>query len=180
VQRFRAERDQYAPGCAGTWRVEGVASMINLFIDSNVFLSFYHLTNEDLEELRKIIALIDTKQIKLFLTKQVHNEFARNRGNKIVDGMKKLQEARFNLSFPAFAKDYRQYEQLRFFLKRADDKHAELIKKITDDARAAELNADKIISELFGKATLIDSADDLCYRALMRVRLATHLAKNIP
>jgi len=32
--------------------------MKTLFIDTNVFLSFYHLTNEDIEELRKVIALI--------------------------------------------------------------------------------------------------------------------------
>jgi hypothetical protein len=33
--------------------------MINLFIDTNVLLSFYHLTNEDLEELKKLGALVD-------------------------------------------------------------------------------------------------------------------------
>jgi hypothetical protein len=65
--------------------------MIILFIDSNVFLSFYHLTNEDLEELRKPIALIDSGHIKLLVTKQVENEFVRNRGNKIANAMRKLQ-----------------------------------------------------------------------------------------
>jgi predicted nucleic acid-binding protein len=79
--------------------------MINLFIDTNVFLSFYHLTSEDLEELKKLTPLIDNEEIKLFLPDQVRDEFFRNRGAKIADAMKKLKEAKFTLSFPLFAKD---------------------------------------------------------------------------
>jgi predicted nucleic acid-binding protein len=69
--------------------------MITLFVDTNILLSFYHLTSEDLEELRKLVALIDTGKIKLVLTEQVKDEFKRNRSAKIADAMKKLQEARF-------------------------------------------------------------------------------------
>ncbi len=61
--------------------------MKNLFIDTNTFLSFYHLTNEDLEELKKLVVLIDSSEIRLFVPQQVKNEFVRNRGNKIVDAM---------------------------------------------------------------------------------------------
>jgi hypothetical protein len=64
-----------------------------------VFLSFYHLTSEDIEELKKLIALIDNDQIDLVIPEQVKNEFRRNRGAKIADAMKKLQDAKFNLSF---------------------------------------------------------------------------------
>jgi hypothetical protein len=41
--------------------------MVNLFIDTNIFLSFFHLTSEDLEELKKLIVLIDNGEIRLFL-----------------------------------------------------------------------------------------------------------------
>ena len=67
--------------------------MINLFIDTNIFLSFFHWTSEDLEELKKLIVLMDNDEIRLFLPEQVRNEFARNRGAKIVDAMRKLQDA---------------------------------------------------------------------------------------
>jgi hypothetical protein len=40
--------------------------MINLFIDTNIFLSFFHLTNEDLEELKKLVALIEKKRNSSF------------------------------------------------------------------------------------------------------------------
>jgi hypothetical protein len=41
--------------------------MINLFIDTNIYLSFFHLTSEDLEELKKLVVLIDKGEIALFV-----------------------------------------------------------------------------------------------------------------
>jgi predicted nucleic acid-binding protein len=67
--------------------------MITLFIDTNVLLSFYHLTSEDIEELKKLVVLVESKEIELIVPKQVENEFWRNRGAKISDAMKKLREA---------------------------------------------------------------------------------------
>lgn len=144
--------------------------MKTLFIDTNVFLSFYHLTNEDLEELRKVLALIDTNQIELVVTKQVRDEFRRNRAGKIADAMKKLQDARFGLSFPAFTKDYSEYHELRDLLRKADKKHAELVAKVTEHANDGVLKADELINDLFEKATLINSDDKLYLKALERVR----------
>src|SRR6185437_7558010 len=101
--------------------------MITLFIDTNVLLSFYHLTSEDIEELKKLVALVEKKEIELIVPKQVENEFWRNRGAKIVDAMKKLREAKFNASFPAFSKDYQEYTEVRELLKKADQVHAALV-----------------------------------------------------
>src|ERR1700730_7663139 len=127
--------------------------MITLFIDTNVLLSFYHLTSEDIEELKKLVALVEKKEIELVVPKQVENEFWRNRGAKIVDAMKKLKEAKFNVSFPAFSKDYGEYTQLRELLKQADKIHAELVIKISEDAKSTNLKADEVVTGLFKKAT---------------------------
>ena len=72
-----------------------IIPMKTLFIDTNILLSFYHLSSDDLEELRKLIALIDTGQITLVVTEQVKDEFFRNRGAKIADAMKELYKARY-------------------------------------------------------------------------------------
>lgn len=39
--------------------------LLHLFIDANIFLSFYAYTNDDIEELRKLVSLIKTQQLKL-------------------------------------------------------------------------------------------------------------------
>jgi predicted nucleic acid-binding protein len=52
---------------------------VHLFIDTNIFLSFYAYASDDVEELRKLTKLISTDQLKLYLTEQVRDEFYRNR-----------------------------------------------------------------------------------------------------
>ena len=67
---------------------------INLFIDTNIFLQFYRLTDEDLSELDKLKSQIQAKHIVLFITQQVKDEFSRNREKEIkksLDSMKKLK-----------------------------------------------------------------------------------------
>jgi predicted nucleic acid-binding protein len=152
--------------------------MINLFIDTNIFLSFFHLTSEDLEELKKLIVLMKNDEIRLFLPEQVRNEFTRNRGTKIVDAMRKLQDAKFNLSFPLFAKDYPEYAEVRDLMKKADGLHAKLVEKIRDDAEDGKLSADKIILALFDKAKNIGTDEKLYLEALKRVRLGNPPGKE--
>jgi len=152
--------------------------MINLFIDTNIFLSFLHLTSEDLEELKKLVVLIDNGEIRLFLPEQVKHEFVRNRGAKILDAMRKLQDAKFSLSFPSFAKDYPEYLELRDLMKKADALHAELVEKIRLAAITEELSADSIVSSLFAKSKSISMHDEIYMAALQRVRLGNPPGKT--
>jgi hypothetical protein len=152
--------------------------MITLFIDTNVLLSFYHLTSEDIEELKKLVALVKNKEIGLIVPKQVEDEFWRNRGGKISDAMKKLREAKFNATFPAFSKDYEEYDELRGLLKKADKLHAELVSKIMADAKDTSLKADEVVTGLFKKATKPEFDDDHYLNALRRVRLGNPPGKN--
>ncbi|WP_246767710.1 PIN domain-containing protein [Bradyrhizobium sp. CCBAU 53340] len=152
--------------------------MITLFIDTNVLLSFYHLTSEDIEELKKLVALVKNKEISLIVPKQVGDEFWRNRGAKISDAMKKLREAKFNASFPAFSKDYSEYEELRGTLKKADKLHAELVGKMKEDAENMSLKADEVVTGLFKVATKPEFDDEHYLNALRRVRLGNPPGKN--
>jgi predicted nucleic acid-binding protein len=144
--------------------------MKTLFIDTNILLSFYHLSSDDLEELRKLIALIDTEQIELIVTEQVKDEFFRNRGAKIVDAMKELQKPRYSPAFPAFAKDYPEYAELRKLLSDAGKKHSKLVDEMAKDAASSKLKADDLVSDLFKKAKLIKITETLYIKALARVR----------
>jgi len=60
---------------------------MKLFLDANVYLSFYHLTNDSLEELRKLITLIKTNKIELVLPEQDIDEIERQRENKICESI---------------------------------------------------------------------------------------------
>jgi hypothetical protein len=152
--------------------------MITLFIDTNVLLSFYHLTSEDIEELKKLVTLVDQKAIDLIVPKQVQDEFRRNRGSKIVDAMKKLRDVKFTISFPAFAKDYDEYEKLRELLKEAAKVHDTLVSKITDDAKYDCLKADDIVDNLFKKAAKPEFEEQHYVDAWKRAQLGNPPGKN--
>lgn len=141
---------------------------MNLFIDTNVFLAFYHFSSDDLEELRKLVALLKRNEIQLHVPQQVQDEFRRNREVKIADAMKRLREAKFRISFPQFAKAYAPYQALRVLLQKADKAHSELIETLTQDALATELQADEVIESLFKLAKTVEVTDKILMSARRR------------
>lgn len=130
---------------------------MNVFIDTNVFLSFYHLTSEDLEELRKLKPLIEHGEIQLFLPEQVKDEYLRNREVKILAATKVLKEQKLSLKFPAMCKDYPEYEMLREIQSNHNEAHSALVTKLSDAVSTRTLTADTVIRELFDLATTIST-----------------------
>lgn len=126
---------------------------LHLFIDTNVLLSFYHLSSDDLEELRKLVALIRGQSLRLHLPQQVKDEFQRNRDNKIADALKRLQEQKLNLQFPQMCKDYAEYELLREAQRKYEEAHSNLLRKLRSHIDCEGLKADQIVRELFGTTT---------------------------
>ena len=151
---------------------------MNLFIDTNIFLSFYHLSSDDLEELRKLGVLLEQKRVTLFLTDQVVAEFRRNRETKLADALKGFKEQRLKLQFPQICKDYDEYNTLRDLQRNYEDCHAVLLDKISKDVSGATLKADATISVLFAKATKIPSTAPLITRAKLRYEVGNPPGKD--
>ena len=151
---------------------------MQLFIDTNILLSFYHFTGDDLEELKKLIVLLEQKKLQLYLPSQVVNEFKRNREVKIADALKKLKDQHLNLQFPQICKDYPQYVSLRELQKQYGALHAELLNKLTEDIRQFSLKADGIISQLFKLAEKVPCTTALVQRARDRAQLGNPPGKE--
>lgn len=151
---------------------------MNLFIDTNIFLSFYHLSSDDLEELKKLSVLLDRGDVTLYLTEQVEWEFWRNRENKIADALKKLKEQRLNLQFPQLCKGYEEYDKMRELQRRYEEQHAALLKKIIEDANKHNLKADHIIKELFEKSKRISIDDNLINKSKFRIHIGNPPGKK--
>lgn len=151
---------------------------MNLFIDANIFLDFYHLSGGDIEELKKLVALVENGDIVLFATPQLREEIKRNRDAKISDAMRDFRKASFKVSFPAFCKHYNEYEELRGHIKDANRKHAELVETAMDDVKGRCLRADILIDNLLGKSTEIEPVVKLFNAALKRFRLGNPPGKK--
>lgn len=76
---------------------------MNLFIDTNIYLTFFHFSSDDLEELKKLIVVIKEGQINLILPDQVIDEFKRNREVKIADALKDLKSKKYLTYFRKYA-----------------------------------------------------------------------------
>ena len=142
---------------------------MNLFIDTNVFLSFYHFTKDDLEELKKLSVLLEQGELTLFVPRQVLDEFSRNRQIKIADALKQLKDQRLNLQFPQICKDFEEYDHLRKLQKEYQEHHSTLIRQITEQVWQEKLKADETVRNLIKKAKVVENEDKAIADARLRM-----------
>lgn len=151
----------------------------SLYLDTNIYLSFYHLTNDDIEELRKLLLLVKSKELILYLPIQTKDEFYRNRDSKIADGLKKFNENKLNKIFPQMVKDYsEEYNLMRNAIKAFEKNKQIIVDKLRKDVVEQSLNADKIIQDLFKVATEIENTPELIEKAKNRYDLGNPPGKK--
>jgi predicted nucleic acid-binding protein len=149
-----------------------------LFIDTNVFLSFYHLSSDDLEELKKLDVLLDREEEALYLPSHVIDEHRRNREAKIADALKRLRDQKLSLQFPQMCKDYAEYADLRRLQETYKACHSQLLEKLEADVQDCSLKADGVIERLFSRGTLIPMTDQIYQRARRRQELGNPPGKR--
>ncbi|WP_310430206.1 PIN domain-containing protein [Chamaesiphon sp. VAR_48_metabat_135_sub] len=151
---------------------------MQLFIDTNILLSFYALNQEDLAELSKLIEAIDKQQITLLLTDQIIDEFYRNREQRIDGAIKSLRTQTFNPQFPQLCEDYPEIDVLRESLKHYEQAHASLTTKILIDIKTKTLKADLIIQSLFSLGKQLKNSPEILDRARFRMGVGNPPGKN--
>jgi len=150
----------------------------HLYIDTNVYLTFYHFTNEDLKELKKLIALINTKNIKLYLPEQTNNEFIRNREVKISDSIDKIRTSKLNNQFPQICQSYDEFNLMRKAIKQFETNKSKLLQKLQHDAETETLIADDVLNQLLSKAIYIETTDKILNSAVVRFEIGNPPGKD--
>lgn len=150
----------------------------HLFVDTNVLLDFYTLTKEDIEELRKLVTLVNEGTLALYITEQVRNEFRRNRDKKLGDTVNQLKDAFRILEVPALAREYEEYEQLSEAITSYQYYYSRIIDQFIADAKQHALNADYLIEDLFRVCHFIGHSEDTYNRATRRVYLGDPPGKH--
>lgn len=152
--------------------------MKNIYIDTNVYLTFYHFSNEDLKELKKLIALVNTDNICLYVPEQTKNEFDRNREVKIADSLDKLVSTKFNNQFPMICHNYDEYTEMKKAIKKYESNKNSLLKKLKHDAETKTLQADEILNKLFEKAKTIETTDEIISKGILRYNIGNPPGKD--
>lgn len=149
-----------------------------VFIDTNVLLSFYHFTSDDLDELQKLTEAIKAGAITFALPEQVKQEFWRNRESKIAEALTRLREQKLNLQFPQICKDSALYPTLRAAQRDYERNHGLLVTELTNAAHTRQLKADKVINELFSVGTNYSMENSIVASAQIRMSLGNPPGKN--
>lgn len=151
--------------------------MKNVFIDSNIWLSLYHFSNDDLEQFGKLQELLG-QGVTLFLPQQVIEEVGRNRENKIKDALNKFEFPK--IQFPAFCKGYKNYENFRQFFVALQDQYKTWLQLIKDDIEKQTLVADKAIRNFFQneKTTILEVNNELIEKAVNRYHIGNPPGKG--
>lgn len=148
--------------------------MKNVFIDTNIWLSLYHFTNDDLSQFEKLKDMLG-KSINLIVPKQVYDEITRNREAKIMDALKS-----FDLKqpkYPVFCKGYDDFEQLNKELYAIANKFNAFRRKIEADITSEELPADRTLRSFFSIIDLIP-CDNYVQKAYNRYRIGNPPGKD--
>lgn len=149
--------------------------MINLFIDSNIWLSLYHFTSDDLEQFKKLERLIDS-EIKLFIPMQVYNEVFRNREAKLKEALNQFEK--FELVFPAFCKEYPDYTDCYSKYRELKKAHKNWIDIINKDIIEQKLPVDNAIQDFFNKGLKLPCTDDIITKAIKRYNVGNPPGKD--
>ena len=149
-----------------------------LFIDTNIYLKFYHFSNDDLEELKKVVALLNNRKIKLFVPKQVKNEFYRNRDSKLADAIKQIKDSKPQMNLPTFCRAYSHYDEINKYVKNIEKEKDDLLKTLLDDIKNKQLKADNVIEKLFDIAQEIDYTPEIVSRSKFRYDLGNPPGKG--
>lgn len=116
--------------------------MKNLFVDTNIWLSMYHFSSDDLVQFGKLKEIIG-QDIKLYIPKQVYNEVIRNREAKLKDAFKNFEIK--SIQYPAFCKEYDEYEKFNSDYSDLIRRHKAWYNKIKTDMKNNSLPADTTI-----------------------------------
>ncbi len=152
---------------------------MNIFIDTNVYLTFFHYSDEDLEELKKLIVAIKNRKMTLFVPNQVIDEFNRNREEKIADSLKTWVSNPIPKRFPQICRENPMlYKKLKDSVKQYEEAQNEVLNETYEKVKTNGFNADSIIKELFKVSKVIPTNNNIYHRAQIRVKLGNPPGKN--
>jgi hypothetical protein len=124
---------------------------LHLYIDANVYLSLFHFSKDDLEQIDKLAVLVRRQEVRLLLPDQTRLEVQRNREHRIADSLRQLRETRFS-GLPEVAKDFAEYETLRRLQAEYETAQKDLLRDLEERAIQRSLRADRAIDALFAVA----------------------------
>ncbi|HEM7891657.1 MULTISPECIES: PIN domain-containing protein [Burkholderia] len=151
---------------------------MHLFIDTNIYLSFYHHSKDDLESLEELMIEIVDKHIVLHLPQQVSEEIERNRDVKLNTAVNEFKKISLNVAIPRHMLSMATAETYATAIADAKQARDHLIAQATAKARLLELDVDVWLSFLYSLAKRHEHDDAIFARGKVRAERGNPPGKN--
>lgn len=140
----------------------------HVFVDTNVWLAFYAFTNDDIGQMNKLIALVETDNLKLYIPQQVVDEFYRNRERKLDASIRDFSKAQVSKAMPRYMLDYPEAADYQTALKNFQSAKDGLVTRTKAEAENKELAADKLFAAILVAAAPLPVDQNVIGKALQR------------
>lgn len=151
---------------------------MHAFIDTNILLTFFHFTDEELDGLQSVFASHEHGAATVHLTGQIRDEFRRNRETRIKDALKRFTQTKYTAQLPSFMKAYEEYSDIMGLARELREKSDSILERVNEDVARHDLLADKLIEELFDKSEFIDTSDEVYDAAQRRMSIGNPPGKH--
>lgn len=152
--------------------------MIHAFIDTNVYLTFFSFTEEDLEELRKLLVAIQNEDLKLWTTPQVEDELRRNREAKVAESLSTVLKLQSKQAIPQMARNLPDFDAFTKARRGFEQHVSTLHTQLSDQFASGTLAADAVLGQLLGAAESVPISDELFEAARRRVEVGSPPGKK--
>ena len=132
---------------------------MHLFIDTNVFIGFYEMSSDRLDELEKLITVIKRKEATLWLPDQVRDEFWKNREGSVIKAIKEFESRTFLPAVPLLIREDPIFPKLMTQVRAAEIIRDEITERVRAQILGEQTRADVAIRELFTHAHLVETAE---------------------
>jgi len=149
--------------------------MLNVFIDSNIWLDLYHFSSNDIEEFSKLKDILN-KEIILYMPVQVIYEIQRNRDSKINDAIKKFRD--YKIQVPNLCKGYSEYATFNSLYVNTIKTYRNLLNRVEEDVAKRQLPVDKLTNEIYHLCLKIEDSNDIINKAEIRFKRGNPPGKN--
>lgn len=138
-------------------------------IDTNILLSLYDYTDDDLQKLEELADAVEAGKVVLYLAKQTVDEFKRNRAGKLADIISALEKKpKGDKSLPRICDGFAERDAFLQSMEVALSLRAELIKQVRLKASTGELKADGLIAKLMAAAKTLEHDPKIIEAARLR------------
>lgn len=149
-------------------RSERLEKTLKVFFDANVLISFFRLSNEDVENLQRLVSASYLRKFQIVVTPHLRHEYERFREKAISDGLSNFSVEKLSIQFPPFVKNYGRYEAAVKLIRHLKQEIKDLGKEVREHAASRSLHIDGVIDELFSIAQEIPETPEILAAARLR------------